>query len=914
MDKKKRFKLTLEILRDIFKIFPIVQGQDFDELPIDEEIVSFLRELGHSGEISSLNDVIIDQMHQPWRTFATLINRCLSRKTTGLDKLRLFKAQILYDKTVFWRNKVGMHTSKDDYLINTLRFVSAKEATQIYGAIHPESLTILEIKETKAYKTYLGFTTRATPPKIARKFKKACPFKNDLNLNLVPVDEETKSAKKKVYAKKIKRKQTSGVVIRDTHVESSSKRKEKVDVTSGKGVELLSEVALTEEAQYEEVRKKSLRDLHKTHLSGSATVTKTTPSAAKIKPSVTNEVTSVKPRVPDVTEEVSTDSEPESWGRDEDDNNNEQDSRSEGSDQQRDSGDDNTQSDSEKGSHFEHETDKNESDSESDQEENEEGIFDKAKGDEDEEIDYTTSQLYDDMDIWLNKLVQADDETIQKEGIDAKLINIQKANENLKIYQVIEDAHVTLSTVLHKTEVSITSSSSSSDLTSKFLNFLDIPHIHAEIVSPIDVYVHHEVPSKKTPTLLTVPVLVITESSPIYSTIIPYMVAESLEHAILAKESSQPQSSYEATASLIEFELKKILIDKMDKSESYLAAPEHIEYKDEDEDPFTRSDRGLKKRKTSKDEEPQKSEKPEFKVADSDMPQDQKENPGPTQSWLMTLTSSTDKPSKTFDELMITPIEISAYVMNDLKISNLTKETLLGPAFKLLKGTRSNYLELEYEFKECYKALSKKLNWDNPKGGDYPFDLTKPLPLVMNGNHQMVPVDYFFNNDIKDQHKSFYRYARGLQSRHDVYSTKRILVVTRVKVMRKHGYGYLKEIIVRRANNDLYTFKEGDLLRLHINDIKDMLLIVVQNRLTNLLSDDVSNFAIKLRIFTRSLVIQKLMRSDKLYKFSGRTLTGLQTSLDDIIKNILMEYLPQRRWSTLEKKRANIMIKAIDKL
>ncbi|GJZ66296.1 hypothetical protein Tco_0622992 [Tanacetum coccineum] len=31
------------------------------------------------------------------------------------------------DKTVSWRNKIGMHTSRDDYLINTLRFVSANE-------------------------------------------------------------------------------------------------------------------------------------------------------------------------------------------------------------------------------------------------------------------------------------------------------------------------------------------------------------------------------------------------------------------------------------------------------------------------------------------------------------------------------------------------------------------------------------------------------------------------------------------------------------------------------------------------------------------------------------------------------------------------------------------------------------------
>nr|GFA45514.1 hypothetical protein [Tanacetum cinerariifolium] len=98
---------------------------------------------------------------------------------------------------------------------------------------------------------------------------------------------------------------------------------------------------------------------------------------------------------------------------------------------------------------------------------------------------------------------------------------------------------------------------------------------------------------------------------------------------------------------------------------------------------------------------------------------------------------------------MSTPIDFSAYIMNGLKITNLTQETLLGPAFKLLKGTRTNFAELEYNFEEFYKALSKKLNWENPEGGDYTFGLTKPVPLVMNGNHQIALFDYFFNNDLK---------------------------------------------------------------------------------------------------------------------------------------------------------------------
>ncbi|GJU74058.1 hypothetical protein Tco_1265463 [Tanacetum coccineum] len=297
---------------------------------------------------------------------------------------------------------------------------------------------------------------------------------------------------------------------------------------------------------------------------------------------------------------------------------------------------------------------------------------------------------------------------------------------------------------------------------------------------------------------------------------------------------------------------------------------------------------------------------------------------GPTQSWLMTLASSADKMSKTFDELMSTPIDFSAYIMNGLKITNLTQETLLGPAFKLLKGIRTNYAELEYDFEECYKALSEKLDWDNLKGVAY-------------DKHALWGISHW-----RDQRKTFYRYAQGLESTHDVYSIKPIMSLTRVEVMRKHGYGYLREIEVRRADNDLYTFKKGDFPRLRINEIEDMLILIVQIRHTNLLGDDFSDFAIALQMFTRSMVIQKrvedlqlgvksyqkkinvtkpettrpdirkkdpytpykdpqgfiyvdtqgrnrLMRSDKFYKFSDGTLTRLQTSLDDITKNILME-------------------------
>nr|GEX56350.1 hypothetical protein [Tanacetum cinerariifolium] len=144
---------------------------------------------------------------------------------------------------------------------------------------------------------------------------------------------------------------------------------------------------------------------------------------------------------------------------------------------------------------------------------------------------------------------------------------------------------------------------------------------------------------------------------------------------------------------------------------------------------------------------------------------------------------------------------------------------------------------------------------DNPEGGDYPYDLTKPIPLVMNGKCQMVPVEYFFNNDLK--------YLQGgiltMMYTTSITKTKAAQYdLPGIKDMARNILKYLREIEVRRADNDVYTFKEGIFPRLRINDIEDMLILIVQNMLTNILGDD-------------------------------------------------------RRWSSLEKKRANIMIKAINK-
>ncbi|GJX59088.1 retrovirus-related pol polyprotein from transposon TNT 1-94 [Tanacetum coccineum] len=92
---KNNYSFDLETFRDMLQICPNLPGQKFKDPPFEEEILAFIRELGYPRDIKSLSDVKVDTLYQPWRTFGTIINKCLSGKATGLDQLRLSQAQII---------------------------------------------------------------------------------------------------------------------------------------------------------------------------------------------------------------------------------------------------------------------------------------------------------------------------------------------------------------------------------------------------------------------------------------------------------------------------------------------------------------------------------------------------------------------------------------------------------------------------------------------------------------------------------------------------------------------------------------------------------------------------------------------------------------------------------------------------
>ncbi|GJY13211.1 integrase, catalytic region, zinc finger, CCHC-type containing protein [Tanacetum coccineum] len=883
--KEETFQVVLDalVLTPCYPAFLITAD-------VPETLYLFKDDLGHLRYLNSLNDVVIDQMHQPWRTFADIINKSLSGKTSGLDKLRLSRAQILLGKyhqkyvdyvKLLWEdftyqidnkvykkkekiNKIGMHTSKDDYLINTLRLVSRKEASQIYGAVLPVFLTSPEMKESKTYKTYLGYATGEVPPKVARKFKKASPSKKESDL--VPRDEEPvkKGKRLKTHAKNSASKPATSIVIREPPVETKSKRKEKekVDVAHGKGIELLYEVALSEKAQMKEIH-----------------------------PTITSEGTGDKLGVPDVTNDDSSESESESWGNDVYDNNNEQELSDERNDEMK--------SDEEQGM----------------------GCY------------YEPTRLDNDADARLEEPTETATGIVQDEGNDTEMTEAQQGNENLETTQeqVIEDAHSLRNskhTLVYYT-VSVIPESSPV--------FTNIPQSsHTFTPTPIQA-----TPTPPPTIETTNPLSNLPDFSSVFRfndriTALEKEVADLKKDPLHTQVTSLVDSHLDTRLGETRQEFMNFLSDSLTariirNNYSSEAWPKR---QDKDEDTSTGSDRGLKKRKTSKDVELTTSPKKKdsmsgsskgtksqpkillkvcsirrtsgFEVADSDMPQDQAGNlgdndeprdetasrrdwfkkptppqeptdpdwnvgkttkEGPTQTWLMNLAASnpTDKSLKDFDELMSTPIDFSGYILNGLKIKNLTQEVLLGPAFRLLKGTRSSYAELEYDFEECYKALSEKLDWENPEGGDYPFDLSKPLPLIKSGKRQRVPFEFFINNDLK--------YLQGgISTMTYMTSTTKTKAaqydLLGIEGMVPNIWSLVKVVMINTRyevshieskNNVSPSMPLQEIPRLRINDIEDMLLLVVQNRLTNLLGDDVADFAIALRMFT-SLVIQKRVK------------------------------------------------------
>nr|GEW35928.1 putative reverse transcriptase domain-containing protein [Tanacetum cinerariifolium] len=208
-------------------------------------------------------------------------------------------------------------------------------------------------------------------------------------------------------------------------------------------------------------------------------------------------------------------------------------------------------------------------------------------------------------------------------------------------------------------------------------------------------------------------------------------VNEQLEAKVLNRSFNSSKISHAVAANLSEIKPRKILIEKMESNKSIHRSDEQKNlYKalvdayecdklildtygdtvtlkrrqddeDKDEEPFAGSNRGSKRKRDRKE--------PESTSAPNNLAQK-------------------DDSRASFNELMDTLFEFSAFVKNRLKVDTLTPKLLA----------------------KVYKATTDQLDWNNPEGQQYPHDLRKPLPLIPTfWGLRVILFDHFINNDLE---------------------------------------------------------------------------------------------------------------------------------------------------------------------
>nr|GEW45029.1 retrovirus-related Pol polyprotein from transposon TNT 1-94 [Tanacetum cinerariifolium] len=1023
MDNKKHI-VNLESFRDMLHICPRILGQSFDELPVKEEILDFLRRN-------------VDYAFLIWEDFVYQVKHKNHKKSNEMYYPRFTKVIIHHfmskDLSIPRQNKVNWHYVRDDFLFSMIKVVSRHQNTQQYGAMLPIELTNDEVRNIKAYQDYYAFAIReAIPkPKASARRKRSGFDSSTTPPTVVATPSSTIAATPKLT--------------------TAAKGKQPAKPTKAKSLSALSEVAMTKAEQLKLVLKRSREQMHISQLGGLGT----------------DEGTGYKLGVPDVP---SDDSEEDiSWNS----------SNDEEADTQEKYRDDDEGDEQDK-------TNDSRDDDAKEQEipkTNEQGKADSGR-DEDED---SKSEEEDDDDEETQEEESFDHiprtpEESEDDGNDEEEHGLEDGEEErLTEEEEAEELYLTPSIIASTTtpsEAPMPPTSFPSELLQHLLsfgslfyfderlraletNFLKFCQMNpfAETVFAILGIVNqymtqqmkeevrvavqlqtdrlHDASQRENDEFLRIinenikKIIKEQVKSQVKDQVLRILPrieqSAQLESKFLTRSSHSSRTSYAVAADLSEMELKKILTEKMEGNKSIQRSDEqrnlykalveayeadkiildtygervilkrrHDDDDDQGEGPSIGSDRGSKKQREGKEPESARAPlEPATKSAGRSTTRSKStlasasesafakesvqttypiEEPsllklptpnrdwnktlpaiqGRAQTWISKLAKQADSRSS-FNELLDTPIDFSNFIMNRLKVDTLTPELLAGPTYELMKGSGRSLIELEYHLEEVYKATTDQLDWINPKGQQYPRNLLQPLPLIPdNRGRRVIPFEHFINNDLEylQRGASSRKYTTSVTKTkavdyghikwiEDLVPRTMIIAVTNLKIVEWHNYKHLHWILVRRDDDKIYKFKEGNFKRLRLQDIEDMLLLLIQGKLSNLTVEERFAFNVSLRMFTRSIVIQqrvedlqlgvesyqkrlnltkpdtyqsnlkrreaytaysnphgfiyqnkdkknRLMRIDELYKFSDGTLNDVRTAVDDRLKGIRM--------------------------
>nr|GEX47720.1 hypothetical protein [Tanacetum cinerariifolium] len=264
-----------------------------------------------------------------------------------------------------------------------------------------------------------------------------------------------------------------------------------------------------------------------------------------------------------------------------------------------------------------------------------------------------------------------------------------------------------------------------------------------------------------------------------------------------------------------------------------------------------------------------------------------------TQPWISELAKQSDSRSS-FNKLMDTPLDFSNFLINRLKV--------------------------------------------NPEGQQYPHNLLKPLPLIPNNRGlRVIPFEHFINNDLEylrrgaSSHKyttyitkmmaADYEHIKWIEDLVPMtmwieepigYDKQALWGVTYWGRKRQQFYGFA---INRESTRDVYSKRRiiavTDLKIRHMEDLQ--LGVESYQKKFNLTKPDSYRSDLKHKeAYTaysnpRGFIYQnkdkknRLMWIDELHKFSDGALTDVRTALDDRLKGIRMQSILMDLQVTLTK-------------
>ncbi|GJS48553.1 hypothetical protein Tco_0598674 [Tanacetum coccineum] len=104
------FNLSADLLRKALDITPVDPAHPFELPPTGDTVIDFVNQLGYPEPVEFVSNIRVNYVYQPWRAILTLINQCLTGKTSG----KLLWEEFTQGIQTFFSHKASHKTSLKD--------------------------------------------------------------------------------------------------------------------------------------------------------------------------------------------------------------------------------------------------------------------------------------------------------------------------------------------------------------------------------------------------------------------------------------------------------------------------------------------------------------------------------------------------------------------------------------------------------------------------------------------------------------------------------------------------------------------------------------------------------------------------------------------------------------------------------